>query len=189
MCIFHSSKSQCKKCLFLFQNHGQSVTQRTTWYPTTHSAMDWALDQLLQDHPVDPQESGLIKNDELTCMKNNHSTVDSTDYIDQLHNLLTHSEDTNCVININLPSPPPQDDNNGVGVYADAGRDTSPNLKGVEGGPPGFPSFPPVLSPPEEYRDDSTSPMAVERSMTLDLTYPEEESKSQLHQQGRMILA
>ena len=65
-----------------------------------------------------------------------------------------------------------------------------PNLKGVDeeeggGGVPGFPSFPPVLSPPEEYRDDS-SPMAVERSMTLDLTYPEEESKSQLQQQGRM---
>ena len=187
--------------------------------------MDWALDQLLQDHPDDPQEEeedpqdhhpGLIRNDELSSMCNNnknqhhhHSSntvVDSTDFIDQLHNLLTHSEDTtttNCAaININLPSPPlppPQDDigredGGGDVLYADAmvDGDMNANSKGVVvveeggGGVPGlFPSYPPVLSPPEEYRDDS-SPMAVERSMTLDLTYPEEESKSQLQQQGRM---
>ena len=44
--------------------------------------MDWALDQLLQDHPDDPQEEeedpqdhhpGLIRNDELSSMCNNNN--------------------------------------------------------------------------------------------------------------------
>ena len=67
--------------------------------------------------------------------------------------MLSHSEDDSI---INLPSPPPEEKLE----FEDNGETSKTQ------------DLPPVLSPPEEYRDHSSP----ERSMTHHLGYPEEES-------------
>ena len=57
--------------------------------PTTQSAMDWALEELLQD------ETMIIKNDDRT-----------TDYIDQLHEMLNEQQQCDTLVVPHLLPPP-----------------------------------------------------------------------------------
>ena len=57
--------------------------------PITQSAMDWALEELLQD------ETMIIKNDDRT-----------TDYIDQLHEMLNEEQQQDCLVVPHLLPPP-----------------------------------------------------------------------------------
>jgi hypothetical protein len=64
---------------FQYEEIKSDVRQEGGFSPTTQSAMDWALEELLQG----PEESMMIKHDDR-----------ATDYIDQLHEMLNKHHPT-----------------------------------------------------------------------------------------------
>ena len=64
---------------FQYEEIKSDVRQAGGFSPTTQSAMDWALEELLQG----PEESMMIKHDDR-----------ATDYIDQLHEMLNKHHPT-----------------------------------------------------------------------------------------------
>ena len=147
-----------------FQDHAHPVTQEP-WSPKTQATMDWALDQILQDN--DP---GLIKN--------------NLDYVDQLHNLLTHTEEESTILN--LLSPPPAPFPSDIVIKGDEEKDDEAYEDIIDDNVEKLPSvlhdealdeeFPSVLSPPEQYRDHHNS-SPEQRSLTQEIgCYPDVES-------------
>jgi len=151
------------------------VRQEGGFSPTTQSAMDWALEELLQG----PEESMMIKHDDR-----------ATDYIDQLHEMLNkHHPTSEGSVVCDLLPPPSNEDAvtsrstkgedrvGGTGVTIGASR-APPDFSSFRGktisfkrppvplSPPEFSDLPPVLeddllpvlSPPEGYRDGPLAP-------------------------------